>query len=70
VKCGKPIEWASRRACATAEAEQQLRSPSFSGSDHSSRVTATASPVRAHSSAATALSTPPLIATSVRPFTC
>ena len=45
MKCGRPIECASARACATADAEQQLRSPSFSGSDHSSSVTATASPV-------------------------
>ena len=67
VKCASPIECASERACATAEAEQQLRSASFSRSAHSSSVTATASPSRAHSSAATALSTPPLIATSVRP---
>ena len=66
VKCGRPIEWASARAWATAEDEQQLRSASFSGSAHSSSVTATVSLSRAHSSATTELSTPPLIATSVR----
>ena len=48
MKCGRPIECASDRACATADAEQQLRSPSFSGSDHSSSVTATASRGGAH----------------------
>ena len=66
MKCARPWECASARACATADAEQQLRSASFSGSDHSSSVTATVSSDRAHNSAATALSTPPLIATSVR----
>ena len=44
MKCGSPIAWAIERAWATAEAEQQLRSASFSGSDHSSRVTAAVSP--------------------------
>ena len=39
------MECASERACATAEAEQQLLSPSFSGSAHSSSVTAAASPL-------------------------
>ena len=59
--------WASWRARRTASAEQQLNSPSLSGSDQSSRVTPTASAPRcATSSAATALSTPPLIATSAR----
>ena len=66
MKWGSPIECASARACATAEAEQQLRSASFSESDQSSSVTAADSPSRAHRSAATALSTPPLMATSVR----
>ena len=62
-----PRSCASSRAPRTACAEQQLDSPSFSGSDHSSSVTATASrPSWATSSAATALSTPPLIATSAR----
>ena len=63
-----PRPCASSRAPRTACAEQQLDSPSFSGSDHSSSVTPTASRavLRATSSAATALSTPPLIATSVR----
>ena len=44
MKCGSPIEWASARAWATADDEQQLRSPSFSASAHSSSVTATVSP--------------------------
>ena len=44
MKCASPIECASDRACATADAEQQLRSASFSASDHSSSVTATVSP--------------------------
>ena len=67
MKCGSPRRCASARACDTAEAEQQLRSASFSGSAHSSSVTATVSaPFFALSNAATALSTPPLIATSVR----
>ncbi len=61
-----PRRCASSRAPRTASAEQQLDSPSFSGSDHSSSVHAIASPRSATSSAATALSTPPLIATSVR----
>jgi len=62
-----PMPWAISRAERTACAEQQLRSPSFSGSDHSSSVTATASaPASRTSNAATALSTPPLIATSSR----
>ena len=45
VKCGIPISWASERAWATAVAEQQLRSASFSASAHSSSVTATVGPV-------------------------
>ena len=63
-----PSPCASSRAPRTACAEQQLSSPSFSGSDHSSSVTADglARPRARTSSAATALSTPPLIATSVR----
>ena len=64
---GSPISWASARAPRTAEAEQHERSASLSRSAHSSRVTPTVSPPRPHSSAATALSTPPLMATSVRP---
>ncbi len=44
VKWGSPMEWARARAWATAEAEQQLRSASFSASDHNSSVTATVSP--------------------------
>ena len=59
---------ASARAVRTACGEQQLLSPSLPGSDHSCSVTATTSSPRAQAScAATALSTPPLIATSVRP---
>ena len=66
MKCGSSIAWASARACATAVAEQQLLSASFSRSAHSSSVTAAVGPVAATRRAATALSTPPLIATSVR----
>ncbi len=66
VKCGSSIAWASARAWATAVAEQQLRSASFSRSAHSSSVTAAVGPAAAHRCATTALSTPPLIATSVR----
>ena len=63
-----PVECASARAVSTACGEQQLRSPSPSWSAQSLRVTATTScTVRAASRcAATALSTPPLIATSIR----
>ena len=62
------MRWASARALRTALAEQHERSASFSGSRQSSSVTATGSAPSscAHSSAATALSTPPDIATSVR----
>ena len=68
VTCGMPIRWASARAPVTACGEQQLRSPSFAASAHSSSVTATTScPASSASWAATALSTPPLMATSVRP---
>ena len=42
-KWGIPSSWASALAPLTAWAEQQLSSPSPSGSDHSSSVTATAS---------------------------
>ena len=64
MKCGIPIPCASARATRTACAEQHDASASLAWSAHSSSVTATApSPVR---SAATAESTPPLIATSVR----
>ena len=60
-----PIPCATERAIRTACAEQHDASASFDGSAHSSSVTAAAfSPA---SSAATAESTPPLIATSVRP---
>ena len=41
VKCGRPMRCASARAPRTASAEQHERSPSFSGSRHSSSVTAT-----------------------------
>ena len=65
MKCGMPMPWASERATRTACAEQHDASASLASSAHSSSVTATApSPV---SSAATAESTPPLMATSVRP---
>ena len=58
---------ASARAPSTACGEQQLRSPSVAGSAQSSSVTATtSSPASSASWAAAALSTPPLIATSVR----
>ena len=53
VKCGMPIGCASARAWATAVAEQQLLSASFSASAHSSSVTATVVPVCAHRCAAT-----------------
>ena len=55
---------ATERASRTASAEQQDDAASFSTSAHSSSVTATAPAPT--SSAATAESTPPLIATSVR----
>ena len=62
------MECASARAPSTACGEQQLRSPSPSWSAQSFSVTATTSaPSRAARSAATALSTPPLIATTTRP---
>ena len=62
-----PIPWARARAPDTACGEQQQRSPSVPGSDHSSSVTATtSSPASSASWAAAALSTPPLMATSVR----
>ena len=68
VRCGRPIRWATARASRTAWAEQHDASASLAGSRHSSSVTQTASrPARAASSAATAESTPPLMATSVRP---
>ena len=68
MKWGRPIECASDRAWATAEAEQQLRSASFSGSAHSSSVTASVgAPEALTRCAATVLSTPLLIATSVGP---
>ena len=61
------MPWARRRAPSTACGEQQLFSPSVAGSAHSSSVTATtSSPASSASWAAAALSTPPLIATSVR----
>ena len=67
MRCGIPIRCATERASRTALAEQHDAAASFSGSAHSSSVTATASrPARSTSSAATAESTPPLIATSVR----
>ncbi len=67
VTCGMPMRWASARAPVTACGEQQERSPSVAGSDHSSSVTAsTSSPASSASCAAAALSTPPLMATSVR----
>ena len=67
VTCGSPILCASARAPVTACGEQQLFVPSVPGSDHSSSVTAIASwPLSSASWAATALSTPPLIAISVR----
>src|ERR1700759_502854 len=69
-KGGSSIWWASARAWATAEAEQQLPSASFSVSAHSSRVTATAGPSWTVRGAATALSTPPLMATRVRAGSC
>ena len=61
------VAWASARAPTTASGEQQLRAPSVCRSAHSFRVTATTSAPRSRSSsAATAESTPPLIATSTR----
>ena len=70
VRCGSPIRCATERASRTAWAEQHDASASFAGSRQSSSVTAIASrPARCTSSAATAESTPPDIATSVRPGT-
>ena len=67
VRCGRPMPWATIRARRTALAEQQLASASFSASRHSSSVTQTTSaPERCASSAATAESTPPDIATRTR----
>ena len=60
-----PSEWASARAPSTASGEQQALAPSVSGSAQSFSVTPTTSAPRSRSSsAATALSTPPDIATS------
>jgi hypothetical protein len=65
--CGIPIRCASARATVTACGEQQLFVPSVAASAHSSSVTPITSwPASSASCAATALSTPPLIATSVR----
>ena len=66
VTCGMPRAWQARRAASTALGEQQARSVSDAfGSIQRRSVTPTA-PGPALSSA-TALSTPPLIATAVRP---
>ena len=60
-----PSEWATARAPSTASGEQQALAPSVSGSAQSLRVTPTTSAPRSRSSsAATALSTPPDMATS------
>ena len=62
-----PSEWASARAPSTASGEQQALAPSVSGSAQSLTVTATTSAPRSRSSsAATALSTPPDMATATR----
>ncbi len=67
VRCGIPSEWASARAPITACGEQQLFSPSVRRSAQSFSVTPTTSlPASRSRSAATALSTPPDIATSTR----
>ena len=66
-RAGCPCGGPARARPARRRGEQQLRSPSVAGSDHSSSVTATtSSPASSASCAAAALSTPPLIATSVR----
>ena len=66
MKCGSPRRWQASRAASTALGEQHARSESGPcGSIQRRRVTPTApGPAR---SSATALSTPPLIATAVRP---
>ena len=62
-----PSECASARAPSTACGEQQLRAPSLWRSAQSFTVTATTSAPRSRSSsAATAESTPPEIATATR----
>src|SRR3954447_21387657 len=67
VRCGIPIRWARDRAPRTASGEQQLFAPSLCWSAHSFSVTATTPAPRSRSRrAATAESTPPLIATRTR----
>ena len=66
VTCGSPSRWQVSRAAITDSGEQQARSESGPfGSSQSRSVTPTA--FGAARSSATALSTPPLIATAVRP---
>ena len=66
VTCGRPSRWQVSRAAMTASGEQQARSASGpAGSSQRRSVTPTASFARARRSA-TALSTPPLIATATR----
>ncbi len=66
-----PSECASPRAPSTASGEQQALAPSVSGSAQSLTVTPTTSAPRSRSSsAATALSTPPDMATATRSGPC
>ncbi len=68
VMCGRPSRWQVSRAAMTASGEQHTRSePGPCGSSHRRSVTPTAFGAALRS--ATALSTPPLIATATRPGT-
>ena len=63
--CGRPSRWHVSRAAITASGEQQTRSAlGPDGSSHRRSVTPTACGAARRS--ATALSTPPLIATATR----